>query len=403
MTLTHTLQRLTEAVRNGLVRLGLAAALVMGVSAGTVVAQTPAVPFEPSGTAAWVYDHNTATVLLAFNADRPIPPASMSKLMTLNMLFEAIQDGRVTLETTFSVSTRARMMGGSSMFLDERHRPTVEDLIRGIIVHSGNDATVVVAEGLAGTEEAFARLMTTRAQELGMTESHFVNASGWPHPEHRMSMHDLGVLAVRLIEDFPDLYPYFAETSFTWADITQPNRNPILSLGLGADGLKTGHTSEAGYGLVGSAMQGDRRVTFVVTGHQTERARLEESERLLNWAFRQFVERTLFEPGTRVAEAEVWMGDTETVGLVVAEQVRPLLPALGQDDITARVSYNGPISAPISAGQELGELVITIPTMDEIRVPLLAEADVAQGGFMVRMQAAADTVMRRVLGNGAGL
>ena len=205
-----------------------------------------ATAFETRATAAWVYDVGTHAVLMEKNADQPLPPASMSKLMTINMLFEALQDGRVTMDTAFSVSARAREMGGSTMFLNEQDRPTVRDLIYGIIVNSGNDACVVVAEGLAGTEEAFAAQMTERARALGMTGSVFANASGWPDPSHRMTMHDLGILALRLIEEFPTEYKVFAETEFNFADRAPDNRfnrNPLLNLGIGADGLKTGHTS----------------------------------------------------------------------------------------------------------------------------------------------------------------
>ncbi len=225
--------------------------------------------FETRAQAAYVLDLTTDTVLLSKNADVPLPPASMSKLMTLYMLFEALRDGRVTMETRFGVSDRAAAMKGSTMFLDQRDRPTVEELIQGIIVQSGNDACVVVAEGLAGTEDAFARLMNDRAAALGLEASTFTNASGWPSPDHRMSVHDLGRLAARLITEFPEYYGYFAQKEFEFdgrAPQNRFNRNPLLELGIGADGLKTGHTQEAGYGLVGSAMQGDRRIVFVMIG-----------------------------------------------------------------------------------------------------------------------------------------
>jgi serine-type D-Ala-D-Ala carboxypeptidase (penicillin-binding protein 5/6) len=362
-----------------------------------------AAAFETRASAAWIYDHGTRTVIFEHNADIPQPPASMSKLMTLNMLLEALQDGRVNLDTTFSVSTRARLMGGSRMFLDERQRPTVEDLIRGIIVHSGNDATVVVAEGLAGTEEAFARMMTERARTLGMTQSTFMNSSGWPHPQHRMSMRDLGLLTVRLIEDFPEYYQYFNERSFTWSGITQANRNPLLGLNLGADGLKTGFTSEAGYGLSGSAVQGGRRVSFVINGLGSERERLEEAERVLNWAFRQFVERTLFETDRRVATAPVWLGAEAEVGLVVADPMRILVPALSQEGVEAEAVFEVPLVAPLTAGQVVGELVVRVPELGPVRVPLLVERDVAEGGFMIRLQTAAEVLGRRILGEWAGL
>src|SRR6056297_1907730 len=274
----------------------------------------PVAAFDTRATAAFVIYTKTGTVLLSKNADAPRPPASMSKLMTLYVTFEAIRDGRLSLDDRLPVSRHAMSFGGSTMFLDTTDRVRVEDLLRGIIVLSGNDACVVLAEALSpdGTEEGFARYMTQRAQQMGMTNSTFMNSSGWPAAGHRMSMRDLALLSRHIIEDFPEFYPMFAETKFEFdgrAPQNTRNRNPILGLGIGADGLKTGHTQEAGYGLVGSAKQGDRRVIFVVTGLETARARAEESEQIVNWAFRQFAEQTVLTAGTEVARADVWMGD----------------------------------------------------------------------------------------------
>lgn len=365
----------------------------------------PARAFDTSATAAWVYDMTTQTVLMDKNADAALPPASMSKLMTLNMLFEALADGRVTMETTFAVSSRARQMGGSTMFLNEQDRPTVSDLIHGIIVNSGNDACVVVAEGLAGSEEAFAAQMNARALALGMENSTFVNASGWPAEGHRMSMKDLGIVARRLIEAFPEYYPIFAETTFNYqnrAEANANNRNPLLRLNFGAggpvaDGLKTGHTTEAGYGLVGSAVQGDRRIIFVITGLASETARAEEAEKIVGWAFRQFAVKTLVTAGVRVAEAEVWMGDAATVGLVAANDAQFLVPALVQDQVTAEVVYTGPIAAPIAAGTQVAELVVHIPDLPDARVPLMAETDVGRGGFLQRVTTAGQILWSRYM------
>ena len=360
----------------------------------------PAQAFDTRATAAWVFDETTQTVLLAKNADQPLPPASMSKLMTLNMLFEALQDGRVTMDTTFAVSTKARSMGGSTMFLNEQDRPTVRDLIHGIIVNSGNDACVVVAEGLAGTEEAFAAQMTERAKTLGMTQSTFANASGWPDPNHRMSMHDLGVIARRLIEEFPEEYAIFKETEFNFANRAEANRfnrNPLLKLNIGADGLKTGHTTEAGYGLVGSAVQGNRRVIFVITGLESDTARAEEAERIVNWAYRQFVLKTVAKAGLRVAEAPVWMGRDSTVGLVPAKDVVLLVPASVQDGISAEVSFTGPLAAPLIAGQPVAELIIHVPDLPDARIPLVTEAAVNRAGFAGRISTAAQVLYQRFL------
>jgi serine-type D-Ala-D-Ala carboxypeptidase (penicillin-binding protein 5/6) len=376
--------------------------LFIGLMIG--LAALPARAFETTASAAWVYDVTTKTVLMDKNADVPLPPASMSKLMTINLLFEALRDGRVTMDTTFSVSTRAKDMTGSTMFLNERDRPSVRDLIHGMIINSGNDACVVVAEGLAGTEDAFAIQMTERARALGMTHSTFANASGWPDPKQRMSMHDLGILALRLIEEFPEEYAVFKETEFNFADRSPANRfnrNPLLKLNIGADGLKTGHTSEAGYGLVGSAVQGDRRVVFVITGLDSEKARAEEAERVVNWAFRQFVQKTVVRAGHRVALADVWMGDADHVGLVPAKDAVLLVPALVQEGVTAEVVYTGPITAPVRAGQIIGDLVIHIPDMAEHRVPLVAEANVARGGFVKRLTTAAQILLRQFAGEAA--
>jgi serine-type D-Ala-D-Ala carboxypeptidase (penicillin-binding protein 5/6) len=369
-----------------------------------VGATLPARAFETASTAAWVYDVSTQTVLMDKNADQPVPPASMSKLMTILMLFEALRDGRVTMETEFSVSSRATAMGGSTMFLQESDRPTVSDLIHGMIINSGNDACVVVAEGLAGTEEAFSAQMTERARALGMTGSVFMNSSGWPAPGHVMSMRDLGILAQHLIEDFPEYYPIFAETEFNYKDrapANARNRNPLLELGVGADGLKTGHTQEAGYGLVGSAKQGDRRVIFAITGLPSDATRAEESERIVAWAFRQFSEKTVAKTGIRIAEASVHLGEVDKVGLVPAADVRLLVPALVQDSMTAEVVYNGPLTAPITAGTPVAELIVHVPDLPDRRFPLVAEADVAKAGFFKRVTTAGWSLYERYVGSPA--
>lgn len=361
------------------------------------VNQGLAAGFETRARAAFMVDVTTGVVLLEKEADVPLPPASMSKLMTLNMLFEALRDGRVSLDTKFGVSTRARNMGGSTMFLSESDRPTVEELIQGIIVLSGNDACVVVAEGLGGSEDSFARQMNERALALGMTASTFANSSGWPNPNHRMSMHDLGVLATRLITEFPEYYGYFGQAEFPYdgrAPDNRFNRNPLLKLGIGADGLKTGHTSEAGYGLVGSATQGTRRVVFVITGLNSESARAEEAERMVNWAFRQFVQKTVVKKGTEIARADVWLGDFEKVGMVVGEDISLLLPALEQDKLSADVSYFHPLEAPIEEGQTIGELTIKLKDLPDASFPLVAARAVERGGFLPRIRTAIDVLMR---------
>jgi D-alanyl-D-alanine carboxypeptidase (penicillin-binding protein 5/6) len=367
----------------------LLALVALTAAATTAAAQTV---FETRATAAYVYDVTTDTVLFEKNSDVPLPPASMSKLMTLYMLFDALRDGRVTLEEQFSVSSRAKAMGGSTMFLNELDRPTVEELIQGIVVSSGNDATVAVAEGLAGSEAAFARLMNEVAPTIGLRDSTFTNASGWPDPNHRMSMRDLGRLSAILVTEFPEYYGYFSQEEFDYKDRSPANRfnrNPLLGMGVGADGLKTGHTEEAGYGLAGSAQQGARRVVFVISGLGSVAERAEESERILAWAFRQFVERPVVSGGTVVAAADVWMGDHTRIELVAPEDVSLLLPALNPEVTSATVEYRGPIEAPIEKGQAVAELVLTRDGLTEARIPLVSDRDVLRGGFVPRMRTAA--------------
>ncbi|KIT17734.1 D-alanyl-D-alanine carboxypeptidase family protein [Jannaschia aquimarina] len=358
--------------------------------------------FQTRAGSAIVIDHNTGQVLLSKNAQVPLPPASMSKLMTLNMAFEALEDGRLTMETELPVSDHAASFGGSTMFLDPRDRVTVEDLIRGIVVLSGNDATVVIAEALSpdGTEAGFADMMSERARELGMENSAFRNASGWPAPGHVMSMEDLAILAERLITEFPQYYPYFAETEFAFdgrSPANRFNRNPILRLDIGADGLKTGHTQEAGYGLVGSAVDGDRRVTFVISGIESEAVRAEESERIVNWAFRQFAEEQLFDDETATMHADVFMGEAPTVALEPAEELTVLLPTTGRQPLAGEISYDGPINAPIEAGQQIATLTLSHPGMEPWSVPLVAAEDVPRAGPLRRIQIAGGTVAGRLL------
>ncbi|WP_425085043.1 D-alanyl-D-alanine carboxypeptidase family protein [Ruegeria profundi] len=371
---------------------------------GMAVLALPAYAFDTSARAAYVMDQTTGTVLLSKDADQPLPPASMSKLMTLYVAFEALRDGRLTLQETLPVSEHAMSYGGSTMFLNTQDRVSVEDLIRGIIVLSGNDACVVIAEALSpdGTEAGFARYMTQRAQQMGMNNSNFANSNGWPAAGHMMSVHDLAVLADRLITDFPEYYPLFAEEEFEFdgrAPSNKRNRNPLLRLNIGADGLKTGHTQEAGYGLVGSAKQGDRRVIFVLTGLDSTAQRAEEAESVVNWSFRNFVERTVATEEAPITEAKLWMGEKKTVGLVPDGDLNVLFPVLGTQNIEAEVVYDGPINAPVAKGQQLAELVIKPEGLPEIRRPLFAAEDVLLGGFMVRMMTVGGIVLKDVINN----
>ncbi len=377
-----------------------ALAFITLLFAAAVLLAGPVRAFETPARAAFVMDMTTGTVLLNKNADEALPPASMSKLMTLYMAFEAVRDGRLRIDERLPVSSHAMSFGGSTMFLNTQDRVKVEDLLRGIIVLSGNDACVVLAEALSpdGTEAGFARLMTQRAAQMGMTNSIFKNSSGWPATGHMMSMRDLSLLAVRLIEDFPEYYPMFAERKFAFdgrAPSNVNNRNPLLSLNIGADGLKTGHTQEAGFGLVGSARNGTRRVVFAITGLDSSRARAEQSEAIVNWAFRQFAEQTVVTRGEAVAQAEIWMGAAETVDLVTEQDVRLLLPTMTVGGHKAEVVYTGPIEAPVRRGQQLAELIIRPDNLPETRVPLVAGQDVEAGGFMDRMLTVSQVLLQR--------
>jgi len=367
--------------------LGAAALLLSSVSAQA---------FDTQAGSAYVLDFESGTVLMTKNADVPLPPASMSKLMTLYMTFEAIEKGILDLDQELPVSAAAQAFGGSTMFLQAGERVKVVDLIRGIIVLSGNDASVVLAEALGGTEAKFAEMMTARAQQLGMTNSTFINSSGWPAAGHRMSMRDLGLLTTKLIREFPQYYGLFAEEEFLF-DAKEPanryNRNPLLGLGIGADGLKTGHTQEAGFGLVGSAKQGNRRIIFVISGLDTAEARARESETITNWAFRQFAQTDLGAAGLKIAQADVSLGAVSSVDMVLAEDLSLLLPVNPIELLKMEVVYEGPISAantdkPIRAGDKIGELIISPEGLPEKRVDLLAGSDVAPHGFVDRVKSA---------------
>lgn len=383
------------------------AKLIAAVGLALSLSTLSVAAFDTRARAAFVLDQVTGTVLLAKNAEQPLPPASMSKLMTLYVAFEAIRDSRLTLDEELPVSEHAMSYGGSTMFLDTTDRVRVEDLLRGIIVLSGNDACVVLAEALSpdGTEAGFARYMTKRAKQMGMEDSTFSNSNGWPAAGHRMSVQDLAILAKHLIEDFPEYYPLFSETEFTFdnrAPSNIHNRNPLLTLGIGADGLKTGHTSEAGYGLVGSAVQDDRRVIFVISGLDSTKARAEEAEALVTWSFRQFTSKTIAKAAVPVAQAEVWRGAAKTVDLVPAEDLTVLLPVLSGEQINAEVVYTGPIVAPIKKGQELAELVLQPEGLPELRLPLVAANNVPRGGFFVRVKTAAVVLASRFLNGPEG-
>jgi len=361
--------------------------------APTATAEAPVVPADPlavttTASNMLLMDATTGTVLAEYKSGERMFPSSMSKLMTLYVLFEELKRGTLQLTDTFTVSENAWRIQGSKMFVPIGEQVPVEDLLRGIAIQSGNDACVVIAEGLAGSEAAFADRLNAKAKELGMTGSHFVNSSGWPDENHYVTASDLAILAHRLAVDFPEYYHYFAEREFTYHNIRQYNRNPLLGK-LGVDGLKTGHTEAAGYGIVISAKEPvtERRLVLVVNGLESMDAREQESEHLLTWGFRNFENVKVAEPGQVIAEANVFMGKADKVGLTVAEPLTITLPKVNRDKVSVKAHYEGPLTAPIEAGKEVGTLIVALPNGAEKQVPLVAANAVAKKGVFARIPA----------------
>jgi D-alanyl-D-alanine carboxypeptidase (penicillin-binding protein 5/6) len=370
-------------------------AALVSIAIALAVWAGPAAAIDTQAREAILVDMTTGSVLFEKNADQRMPTASMSKIMTMFMVFEALEEGRLELDDRLMVSEHAWRMGGSRMFVEVDTRVMVEDLIRGVIVQSGNDASVVLAEGLAGSEEEFAERMTERARELGMANSNFTNATGWPDPDHYSTARDLATLAAALIRTFPDHYSYYSETEFQYGVgldgepmDPQHNRNPLLYRDIGADGLKTGHTREAGYGLTASAEQAGRRLILVINGLPSASARAEEAMRLMSWGFREFEALELFEGGETVETAEVWMGDAATVPMVLGEDLAITLRQGQRDDLEVVARLEEPVPAPIAAGDRIGTLVISAPDMPVREVPLLAGRTVERRGFLGRVAGA---------------
>lgn len=364
--------------------LAVAALLVTAALA----AARPAAAIETDAREAILIDYDTRQVLFAKNPDQPMPPSSMTKLMTVFLAFERLKDGRLKMSDEIPISEVAWRMGGSKMFVPVGGRVSVSDILHGIIVQSGNDATVALAEAISGSEEAFAELMTARGREIGLENSTFRNASGWPHPEHRVSARDLSILAAETIRRFPEHYALYSQTTFTYNNIKQGNRNPLLYKNMGADGLKTGHTEDAGYGLTASARRGERRLILVINGLKSVRARADESERLIEWGFREFENLTLARHGAPVEAAEVWLGDQAKVPLVSDRDLFLTVKRATRKEMTVAVEYSGPIPAPIVAGQPLAMLRVSAPDMEDVTYPLYAGAAVGQLGPLGRITSA---------------
>ena len=343
---------------------------------------------ETAAKQAYIVDLQTGAVLLDKDSNTPSPPASLSKLMTIYMVFEKLKRGELSLDDEFVVSRKAWKTGGSKTFVEVDRQVRIEDLLRGIIVQSGNDAGIVLAEGLSGSEAAFVDAMNRKARGIGLTDSHFVNATGWPADNHMMSPRDVATLARRIIEEFPEYYPYFAEKSFRYNKIKQENRNPLLYRDTGADGLKTGYTQASGYGLAASAIRNGRRIVMVLTGLPSARKRSLEARRLLGWAYQFFKNYTLFERGAVVEQADVWLGEEDTVPLVTETDIKISLPRASRRGLKVKVVYEGPVPAPIEKGAQIAKLVIAAPEFRTVEVPLAAGADIRRLGALGRLGAA---------------
>lgn len=367
--------RLAIALAAACAAVGLAAAGPLPAQAATI---------DTIARQAVLIDVTTDTVLLEKAADERMPTSSMSKLMTMYMVFEALHEGRLSLDDELPVSERAWRMQGSKMFVELHNNIKVEDLIRGVIIQSGNDACIVLAEALAGSEQAFAQKMTERAHEIGLSNSNFMNATGWPDPNHYSTAEDLATLARRLMSDFPEYYHFYSEKEFTYHNIKQGNRNPLLYRDMGVDGLKTGHTEAAGYGLTASGIRDGRRLVLVVNGLPDMQARADESARLIDWGYREFDAYPLFKAGEAIDEVPVWLGARDTVPVSVTTDLRVTLARADRPSMTVKLVTDSPVQAPIAKGDPVGRLVVSAPGQPDKVVPVVAAVDVPKLGFFGR-------------------
>lgn len=360
--------------------LRLMTAIVVAFAPARAAAQA----FQSSAPHALLMDADSRTVLYEKASDDLVVPASTVKIMTAELVFRDLKAGRIKLDDTFVVSEKAWKLGGSggsSMFAQVNARIRVEDLLRGLIVQSGNDAAVVLAEALGGAEETFAAMMTQRARELGLSKSTFRNAWGGPHPEQRVTAREMAQLALHVIKTYPDYYRYFGEKEFTWSKIKQMNRNPLLNMDLGADGLKTGNIDESGYGLVGSAVDKDsgQRLIAVIYGAKTAKDRAEEARKILNWGMRGFETKPLFASGDAIGAAQVYGGEKSDVALTTTQPIKLLLPRGSSERLTAKIVYQGPLIAPVEPGQDVARLKIWRGAVLALDAPLTTAEAVALG------------------------
>lgn len=377
-------RRVPVSLPKSLIRLGFVAA-ALAIAPAAALAQG----FQTSAPHAILVDAGTRTLLLEKGADDYVTPASTVKIMTAEIVFREIAEGRLKLDDEFTVSEHAwrsggAPAGGSAMFLAVNSRPRVEDLIRGLVIDSGNDAAITLAEGVAGSEEAFVGRMNKRASELGLTKSVFGNPWGKAGPDQKVTPREMVQLSAHVIKTYPDLYRYFGEKEFTWNKIKQQNRNPLLTMSLGADGLKTGNIDDSGFGMVGSAVQDDRRLIVAVYGLRTAKDRAEEARKLLQWGFRNFEEKALFKAGETVGTAQVYGGTAGTVPLTSPNDIKVLLQRGGSEKLSGKIVYEGPLIAPIEAGTKVAKLEVRRGSTLVLEQPLEAAETVEKGSLASR-------------------
>ena len=346
--------------------------------------------YDTSAKHAFLIDFDTNQVLFEKNADVLMPPASMSKIMTAYLAFEEIKSGRLKLEDKILISENAWRKGGSKMFVKVNDEVAVSDILRGIIVQSGNDAAIALAEHLQGSEAAFADKMTKKARDLGLSKAKFKNATGWPDEEHRITARELGLLAKLTIMNFPDLYPIYAEKSFTFNNIKQGNRNPLLYDGSGSDGLKTGRTRAAGYGLTASVSKAGRRLVMVLNGMNSSRERKREARKLIEWGFREYDNYKIFEKGETVTDIDVWLGKESRLSAFIKDDIKLTVRRTDSEKVKTTVHYEEPLAAPIKQGQIVGALKIKVPNQTLREYPLFAKQRIEKLGAWGRIMAALD-------------
>lgn len=336
---------------------------------------------------ALMIDYITGVVLLEKNADELMFPSSMTKIMTAYLVFQKLKEGHIQMDTAFPVSERAWRMSGSKMFVPLNAMVKVEDLLKGIIIQSGNDACIVMAEGLSGSEEIFAQKMTHVAREMGALQTTFKNASGWPDPEHHTTARDLAIIAHRLITDYPEFYSLFGVKEYVYNNIRQWNRNPLLYKNIGCDGIKTGFTESGGYGIVASVVQGQRRLLLVVNGLSSEQERASEVLKLMTWGMQTFNNYSLFKPGEMVDTIPVSLGKENSVSATVLEEVIITLPILSRKGLKVEVHYNNPVAAPIEKNAVLGKMIVYLPSQEQpLEIPLVAAVSVDRAGFLKKIR-----------------